>query len=240
MYHATLDLMQTERAIKQIKDTFERLLADALNLSRISAPLFVPSGSGLKRQSERRGASRLLRHHDGRRPGGSRAVAGEVEALCPGKVRIRAAQRTVLRHERHPPRRTRRRVALRLRRSVGLGGRHPARGQNPRIPGGHRPQDLRRDEGNGKKDLRAISQSEKLSLREHHLRDDAGIGGHLSVLSPKERECMFTQEHGTTFVMQIGGKNALGIQTRRPLARLRRLDAERRHHHLVSAPRMRL
>ena len=32
------------------------------------------------------------------------------------------------------------------------------------------------------------------------------------VLSPKERECMFTQEHGTTFVMQIGGKMRSGFK----------------------------
>ena len=47
MYRAKLDLIRTERAIKEVKDTFERLLAEALNLSRISAPLFVPAGSGL-------------------------------------------------------------------------------------------------------------------------------------------------------------------------------------------------
>ena len=47
MYRAKLDLIRTERAIKEVKDTFEALLAKALNLSRISAPLFVPSGSGL-------------------------------------------------------------------------------------------------------------------------------------------------------------------------------------------------
>ena len=38
---------ETERAIKYIKDTFAAKLADALNLERISAPLFVTSASGL-------------------------------------------------------------------------------------------------------------------------------------------------------------------------------------------------
>ena len=47
MYRAKLDLMRTERAIKEVKDTFERQLAAALNLTRISAPLFVPADSGL-------------------------------------------------------------------------------------------------------------------------------------------------------------------------------------------------
>ena len=47
MYQAKLDLVRTERAIKQVKDTFETELAAALNLTRISAPLFVEQGSGL-------------------------------------------------------------------------------------------------------------------------------------------------------------------------------------------------
>ncbi|MEG1806164.1 MAG: aspartate--ammonia ligase, partial [Clostridia bacterium] len=42
-----LNLIQTEIAIKQIKDNFEKSLADALNLTRVSAPLFVLNGSGL-------------------------------------------------------------------------------------------------------------------------------------------------------------------------------------------------
>ncbi len=46
-YHSKIDIRKTERAIKFIKDTFERELAAALNLERISAPLFVFSESGL-------------------------------------------------------------------------------------------------------------------------------------------------------------------------------------------------
>ncbi len=38
---------ETEKAIKYIKDTFSHNLAEALNLERISAPLFVTSASGL-------------------------------------------------------------------------------------------------------------------------------------------------------------------------------------------------
>ena len=37
----------TEVAIKNIKDEFEKLLGDALNLRRVTAPLFVLSGTGL-------------------------------------------------------------------------------------------------------------------------------------------------------------------------------------------------
>ena len=42
-----LSLIETEVAIKFIKDTFERELAKALNLTRVSAPLFVFPESGL-------------------------------------------------------------------------------------------------------------------------------------------------------------------------------------------------
>lgn len=47
MYIPVLDLRDTERAIKLVKDSFERLLASSLNLERVSAPLFVPVNSGL-------------------------------------------------------------------------------------------------------------------------------------------------------------------------------------------------
>ena len=38
-YHASLNLRETEIAIKQLKDFFEVRLAQALNLTRVSAPL---------------------------------------------------------------------------------------------------------------------------------------------------------------------------------------------------------
>lgn len=38
---------QTQRAIKYIKDTFQKELAKKLNLLRVSAPLFVTKDSGL-------------------------------------------------------------------------------------------------------------------------------------------------------------------------------------------------
>lgn len=46
-YAAQLDTRETEIAIKELKDYFERELADVLNLTRVSAPLFVPRESGL-------------------------------------------------------------------------------------------------------------------------------------------------------------------------------------------------
>jgi aspartate--ammonia ligase len=46
-YESKLTLRETEKAIKQVKDYFQRELANALNLERVSAPLFVFPESGL-------------------------------------------------------------------------------------------------------------------------------------------------------------------------------------------------
>ncbi len=46
-YSSILGLLDTEIAIKFIKDTFEKELAKSLNLTRVSAPLFVFPESGL-------------------------------------------------------------------------------------------------------------------------------------------------------------------------------------------------
>lgn len=46
-YHSDLDLIGTQKAIKLIKDNFERMLAQKLRLLRVSAPLFVKEDSGL-------------------------------------------------------------------------------------------------------------------------------------------------------------------------------------------------
>lgn len=46
-YKSDLDLKETEIAIKEVKDFFERALAKKLNLIRVSAPLFVRCDRGL-------------------------------------------------------------------------------------------------------------------------------------------------------------------------------------------------
>ncbi len=46
-YHSELNLHDTQIAIKTVKDFFQNLLASRLNLSRVSAPLFVDPVSGL-------------------------------------------------------------------------------------------------------------------------------------------------------------------------------------------------
>ncbi|MCC8062365.1 MAG: aspartate--ammonia ligase [Rikenellaceae bacterium] len=46
-YRATLNPETTEQAIKMLKDTFQRRLAQELRLRRVTAPLFVLSGTGI-------------------------------------------------------------------------------------------------------------------------------------------------------------------------------------------------
>ena len=46
-YKSLLDTRLTERAIKFVKDTFERELASELKLSRVTSTLFVPANSGI-------------------------------------------------------------------------------------------------------------------------------------------------------------------------------------------------
>ena len=46
-YQSQLNLHDTQIAIKTVKDFFQNLLSLRLNLSRVSAPLFVDPDSGL-------------------------------------------------------------------------------------------------------------------------------------------------------------------------------------------------
>lgn len=46
-YKPVLNIRQTEKAIKYVKDTFQTELSGELKLSRVTSPLFVPKGSGI-------------------------------------------------------------------------------------------------------------------------------------------------------------------------------------------------
>ena len=46
-YKPLMSQKHTEKAIKFVKDTFERELSGELYLSRVTSPLFVPKGSGI-------------------------------------------------------------------------------------------------------------------------------------------------------------------------------------------------
>lgn len=47
MYKSKLTVLETQSIIRSLRHKFEECLCDALNLSRVSAPLFVTKGSGL-------------------------------------------------------------------------------------------------------------------------------------------------------------------------------------------------
>ena len=68
-YTSPLTIRETEVAIKEVKDHFERALAKNLHLTRVSAPLFVLPLSGIHNASvhifsisQENGRS-LLQHH---------------------------------------------------------------------------------------------------------------------------------------------------------------------------------
>lgn len=46
-YSSVLDIYETQRAIKIVKDTFERVLSRSLNLERVTAPVIVRADSGI-------------------------------------------------------------------------------------------------------------------------------------------------------------------------------------------------
>ena len=71
-YKSVLDLRQTEIAIKRVKDYFEATLSKKLNLTRVSAPLFVAPDTGLNDDLN----------------GIERAVAFDVKAVPEKKVEI--------------------------------------------------------------------------------------------------------------------------------------------------------
>ena len=67
-YKSALNLHETQIAIKTVKDFFQSLLAERLNLLRVSAPLFVDPASGLNDNLNgvERPVSFDIKHQDGR------------------------------------------------------------------------------------------------------------------------------------------------------------------------------
>ena len=95
-YHASLDAYDTQRAIAYIKETFQQEFSKALNLKRVSAPLFVTENSGLN--DNLNGYERPVSFDI---PAG--AFSGQVEASGSEAVQFHRRQRTVHRYERNPP-----------------------------------------------------------------------------------------------------------------------------------------
>ena len=80
-YTAPLTIRETEVAIKEIKDHFERALAKSLHLTRVSAPLFVKPES--ERQLKWCGtSSSFWDQRAERHPGGNCTFPCKMETLC--------------------------------------------------------------------------------------------------------------------------------------------------------------
>ena len=212
MYRAVLSLMQTEQAIKEVKDTFEVLLAQALNLSRISAPLFVPAGSGLNDNLN----------------GVERPVAFDIRC---GDVRAEVVQslakwkRYALAKYGFDPHSGLYCDMNAIRRDEPLDALHSVYVDQWDWEAVILREDRTRAylEATVKKIYAAVKETAK-KICAHY----PGLKNFLSeditfvttqeledtypVLSPKERECVFTQEHGAAFVMQIGGKMRSGFK----------------------------
>ena len=212
MYRAVLSLMQTEQAIKEVKDTFEMLLAQALNLSRISAPLFVPAGSGLNDNLN----------------GVERPVAFDIRC---GDVRAEVVQslakwkRYALAKYGFDPHSGLYCDMNAIRRDEALDALHSVYVDQWDWEAVILREDRTRAylEATVKKIYAAVKETAK-KICAHY----PGLKNFLSeditfvttqeledtypVLSPKERECVFTQEHGAAFVMQIGGKMRSGFK----------------------------
>ena len=79
-YHTPLSVYEMQRAIEFIKSNFQVNLGQALNLRRVSAPLFVDENSGLN--DNLNGVERpvSLRYSRRRRERSGGSLAGQVEA----------------------------------------------------------------------------------------------------------------------------------------------------------------
>ena len=212
MYRTKLGLIETERAIKEIKDGFEVLLADALHLTRISAPLFVPEGSGLNDNLNgvERPVSFDMKY--------IRPRAEVVQSLAKWKRFALAkygfephsglyCDMNAVRRDEQPDAlhsvyvdqwdweevilredRTRAYLEQTVRRiyAAMLAIAERVKAKYPALEN-YLPEEI------------TFVTSQEL--------EDAYPG-----LSPKERECVFTQQHGAAFVMQIGGKLRSGFR----------------------------
>ena len=69
-YTPVLNLYDTQKAIGLTKRLFEDMLCGALNLRRVSAPLFLEASTGLNDDPQRRRTSGIL-HHPGHRHRGT-------------------------------------------------------------------------------------------------------------------------------------------------------------------------
>ena len=178
-YKNALSLYDTQAAIGQLKRIFEDQLSVALNLKRVSAPLFVDPGTGLN--DDLNGVERPVSFDIADTSGHGQVVhsLAKWKRMALKTLRLPGGRGPVHRHERHSPRRGHGQPALDLRRPMGLGEGHSPRGSHPDLPQGHgcRPSSsaicLTSDA------MRArYPQLSFKPCRDGQLRHHAGAGGH--------------------------------------------------------------
>ena len=206
MYTPKLTLIQTERALKEIKAIFEKELSEALNLTRISAPLFVSRESGLN--DDLNGVERPV-SFDVKATG---EVAEVVHSLAKWKRYALAKYRFGVRFGLYTDMNA-------IRRDEDLDNLHSIY-----VDQWDWEAVIRRDDrtieflqATVKKIYAALQATAHAICTEYpaldnYLSDEIGFVTTQQLedmypdLTPKQRETAYVREHGSTFVMQIGGK----------------------------------
>ena len=206
MYTPKLTLIQTERALKEIKTIFEKELSEALNLTRISAPLFVSRESGLN--DDLNGVERPV-SFDVKATG---EVAEVVHSLAKWKRYALAKYRFGVRFGLYTDMNA-------IRRDEDLDNLHSVY-----VEQWDWEAVIRRDDrtieflqATVKKIYAALQATAHAICTEYpaldnYLSDEIGFVTTQQLedmypdLTPKQRETAYVREHGSTFVMQIGGK----------------------------------
>ena len=206
MYTPKLTLIQTERALKEIKTIFEKELSEALNLTRISAPLFVSRESGLN--DDLNGVERPV-SFDVKATG---EVAEVVHSLAKWKRYALAKYRFGVRFGLYTDMNA-------IRRDEDLDNLHSVY-----VDQWDWEAVIRRDDrtieflqATVKKIYAALQATAHAICTEYpaldnYLSDEIGFvttqqrEEMYPDLTPKQRETAYVREHGSTFVMQIGGK----------------------------------
>lgn len=206
MYTPKLTLIQTERALKEIKTIFEKELSEALNLTRISAPLFVSRESGLN--DDLNGVERPV-SFDIKATG---EVAEVVHSLAKWKRYALAKYRFGVRFGLYTDMNA-------IRRDEDLDNLHSIY-----VDQWDWEAVIRRDDrtieflqATVKKIYAALQATAHAICTEYpaldnYLSDEIGFVTTQQLedmypdLTPKQRETAYVREHGSTFVMQIGGK----------------------------------
>ncbi len=206
MYKSRLNLIETEKALKEIKTVFEAELSAALNLTRISAPLFVASDSGLN--DNLNGVERPV-SFDVKATG---EVAEVVHSLAKWKRYALAKYRFGAYFGLYTDMNA-------IRRDEDLDNLHSIYVDQWDWEAVILRKDRTREylEESVRKIYGALQRTAERICRDYPVLDNY-LGEEISFvttqeledrypsLTPKERETAYVREHGSAFIMQIGGK----------------------------------